>query len=150
MFEYLWVLVFVIEVDWLEAFGAVDRIVDELCFSVAVWFSDWDFVHDAADFLLGVSDLIETDVKDHSSFWEFIAFLADFEKLVVLVELFSRVERFEDDASFGVAAEGGTQMSTGDVVYFFNDHCTCSEGELELEFYEFPLIWALLDFGIFF
>lgn len=48
---------------------------------------------------------MEANIENHSEVWEFITFLANFEKFVVLVELFGGVEGLENDAAFGVAAE---------------------------------------------
>lgn len=36
MFEYLWVLIFVIEVDGFKAIGARDGVINETIFTVAV------------------------------------------------------------------------------------------------------------------
>ncbi len=105
MLEYLWILIFVIEVDGLKAIGTGDRFIDESIFTITVGFSDSYFVHYASHLLLCVTNLGKADVEDHSRVCEFIAFLADFEDLVVLVKLVCREERLKDDAALGIAAE---------------------------------------------
>ena len=89
MLEHLWIFIFIIEVDGLKTIGARDGIINETIFAVAVGFTDSYFIHYACHLLLGVSDLGEAYIEDHSSIGEFIAFLADLEDLVVFVELIS-------------------------------------------------------------
>lgn len=94
MLEHLWIFFLVVEIDRFEALRTWDRIIQKLILAVTVWLSDWYLVHDAAHFLLGVSDLIEADVEDHSSLGELISLLANFEDFVVFVELVGWKEGF--------------------------------------------------------
>ena len=148
--EDLRILLFVVKVDWLKTFRAGDWFVYEFVFTVAVGLTDWYFIHHATYFLFCVSDSVKANIKDHSSVWEFVAFLTNFEKLVRLIELISGKKRLEDDASFGIGAEGWCEMSAGDVIYFFDDNSWCAKRELKFELDEFPLMWSWLYFGIFF
>ena len=103
--ENLGVLIFAIKIDWFETLRTANRVIHELWFTIAIWFSHWNLVHYATDLLLGVSDLMETNIEYHTWFWKFITFLAYFEQFVILIELLCGEERLQNNASFGVTAE---------------------------------------------
>lgn len=93
--------------------------------------------------------MVEPHVEDHPRLRKLIPLLADLEQLVVLVQLVSRLEGFQNDAALGVAAEGRTQVGARDVVDLFYHYCACSQRKLELELDDLPLIGALLHLGVF-
>ena len=104
--ENLRVLLLVVEVDGLKALRAGDGIVDKLVLPVAIRLPHRYFVHDAADLLLCVPYSVKTHIEYHSRIVEIVALLANLEEFVGLVELIGREEGLEDDAAFGVGAEG--------------------------------------------
>jgi len=150
MLKYLRVFVLVVKIDGLKTLGTGYGLIDELTLAVAVGLSHWYFVHDAGNLLLCVSDAIKTHVEYHTGLWKFIAFLADLEQFVGLVELIGGHEGFKNDAAFGVTAESWAQMSAGDVVDLLDHHWASPQRELQFELDEFPLMGARLDFGVFF
>jgi hypothetical protein len=85
MFKNLWVFLLIIEIDWFKTIWTRYGIVNKLILIVAIRFTNWNFVHNAAHLFLCVFDLIETHIEDHAHLWEFIPFLANFEYFVVLV-----------------------------------------------------------------
>lgn len=147
--EHLRVFFLVVEIDRLEAFGAIDGLIDEFALAVAVGLTYRDLVHYAADLFLCVSDAVEANVKDHAGLREFVPFLANFEQFIRFVELFVGEEGFQDDASFGVATEGRTEMCARNIVYLFDNCCAGSQGKLQFKLYQFPLIGANLYFRVF-
>lgn len=91
---------------------------------------------------------MEAHVEDHSRLGELVPLLAHLEQLVGLVQFFGGQEGLQDDAALGVAAEGRVEVGARDVVYFFDDGCAGAEGELQFEFYYFPLVGAQFYFGV--
>jgi len=85
MSENLGVLIFTVKIDWFKALRTTYRVIHKFWFAVAIRFSNWNLVHDAADLFLGVTDLMETNIEYHSWFWKFITLLAYFKKFIVLV-----------------------------------------------------------------
>lgn len=150
MLKHLGVLVFVVQVDRLKTIRTRNWRVQKFAFVIAVRLADRYFIHDAAHLFLSVLYLVESHIEDHPHIRELISFLANFENLVVLVELISGQERLQDDASFCVAAKGRAQMRAADVVYLLDDNCTCAQCELQFKFYYFPFIGSSLYFREFF
>ena len=79
MLEYLRHLFFIIEINGLKAFRAVDRFIQELLLAETVRFTYCDSIHNAGHLFLCVSHLVKANIEDHACFREFISLLAYFE-----------------------------------------------------------------------
>lgn len=77
MLENLWILLFIVEIDWLKSIRTSNWLTDELAFAVAIRLANSNFIHNATHLFLGVFDLVESDIKDHANICELIALLAN-------------------------------------------------------------------------